>query len=228
MSAKFRLVCATREPEERFHTHTALGRSLAVLPYPFVEVRLFASNSVGLSKLYNIALREAAGDPAILVFLHDDLYIHDLYWPYHLFDALRLFDIVGLAGNKRRVPAQPSWCFIDDQWTPDDWANLSGVVAHGRQWPPSKISYYGPPNQAVKLLDGLLIAGPSETFLAHGITFDERFEFHFYDLDLCRQLELKGRRMGTCGISVMHESPGNFRSAKWSAAYADYLGKWQS
>ena len=66
----------------------------------------------------------------------------------------------------------------------------------------------------MKLLDGLLIAGPSETFLGSDITFDERFDFHFYDLDLCRQLELEGRRMGTCGISVMHESPGNFRSAE--------------
>jgi hypothetical protein len=47
-------------------------------------------------------------------------------------------------------------------------------------------------------------------------------------VDLCRQLELNGLRMGTCGISVMHESPGNFFSAKWSAAYAEYLKKWQS
>jgi Glycosyltransferase like family len=228
MSIKFRLVCATREPQERFYTHTALGRSLALLPYPFVEVRVFASNSEGLPKLYNIALREAADDPAILVFLHDDVYIYDLYWPYHLNDALRSFDVVGLAGNKRRVPAQPAWCFLDDRWTLDDWTNLSGVVAHGTQWPPSKISYFGPPNQAVKLLDGLWIAGPSQVLLAKNITFDERFDFHFYDVDFCRQLELNGLRMGTCGISVMHESPGNFISAKWSAAYAEYLRKWRS
>ena len=132
MSIKFRLVCATREPEERFHTHTALGRSLALLPYPFVEVRLFASNSAGLPKLYNIALREAASDPAILVFLHDDLNLSR--------SVLALpFDRCAATVRHRRTCRQQApgaqatgmvlYRTIDGP--SDDWTNLSGVVAHG-------------------------------------------------------------------------------------------------
>jgi hypothetical protein len=55
---KFRFVCATRETQQQF-ANTALGRSLALFPFPFIELRLFPSNATGLPKLYNIALRES-------------------------------------------------------------------------------------------------------------------------------------------------------------------------
>jgi len=228
MSVKFRIVCATRETREDFAVKTLLGRSLALFPYPFVELRLFASNSTGLPALYNMALREAAADPAVLVFIHDDVYLFDFFWPNHLLEGLRLFDVVGLAGNKRRVAAQPAWRFIDDKLARDDRENLSGIVAHGLQWPPQYVSYYGPPYQQVKLLDGLMLACRSETLLANDIKFDERFHFHFYDLDFCRQAERRNLRLGTCSMSVMHASDGNFNTPGWKAAYAEYMRKWQS
>jgi GT2 family glycosyltransferase len=228
MTLKFRIICATRETEERFAAHTPLGRSLGLLPYPFVEQRVFTANSRGLPELYNRALREAERDPAILVFVHDDVQFMDYFWPNHIVEALRSFDVVGLAGNKRRLPAQPAWRFSDAQLTREPREHLSGIVAHGVEWPPRYVSYYGPPHQQVLLMDGLLIACASATLLNHGITFDERFDFDFYDLDFCRQAELKGLRLGTWSISVLHASDGKFGSAAWRASYAAYLDKWRS
>jgi len=228
MAVKFRIVCATRETREDFAVKTALGRSLALFPYPFVELRLFPSNSRGLPALYNTALREAARDPAILIFVHDDVYFFDFFWPNHVVEGLRSFDVIGLAGNKRRVPAQPAWRFLDDKLTRDARENLSGIVAHGANWPPAYVSYYGPPCEPVKLMDGLMMACASETLLSRHIEFDERFEFHFYDLDFCRQAEVKGLRLGTWSISVMHASDGNFKSPSWGSAYSEYLRKWKS
>jgi hypothetical protein len=225
---KFRVVCATRETESRFAAHTALGRSLALFPYPFVELRLFSSNSTGLPKLYNIALREAASDPAILVFVHDDVQLLDFFWPNHVFQGLRAFDVIGLAGNKRRVPGQPAWRFTDDRLTRDEKENLSGVVAHGSSWPPQYVSYYGQPYQQVKLLDGLMLACRSETLLSRNIFFDEVFDFHFYDMDICRQAELHELRLGTWSISALHASDGRFDTPSWRAAYATYLAKWNT
>jgi hypothetical protein len=225
---KFRIVCATRESRENFSARTALGRSLAMFPYPFVELRLFPSNTTGLPGLYNLALREAAGDPATLIFMHDDVQFLDFFWPNHIYEGLRSFDVIGLAGNKRRVAGQPAWRFIDDKMTRDERGNLSGIVAHGAQWPPGYVSYYGPPYQRVKLLDGLLIACASQTLLSNEISFDERFDFHFYDLDFCRQAELKDLRLGTGSVSVLHESDGKFGTPEWRAAYAEYLKKWRS
>jgi len=106
---------------------------------------------------------------------------------------------------------------------------LSGIVGHGKGFPPAQLSNYGPPLQEVKLLDGLMIGCRSQTLLDSHLRFDERFDFDFYDLDFCRQAEGKQLKMGTCAVSVVHESPGNFsESERWHKAYAVYLDKWGS
>lgn len=229
MSMKFRFVCATRETQQRFAANTALGRSLALFPFPFIELRLFPSNSTGLSKLYNIALREAESDPAILVFIHDDVQLLDLFWPIHILQGLEAFDVIGVAGNRRRLPAQPSWCFKDIEWNMDEHdVHLSGIVAHGSGWPAKNVSFYGPTFQQVKLLDGMLLACRSETLIAKNLFFDEGFDFHFYDLDFCRQAELQNLRLGTWSISALHASEGQFSQTSWRLAYDRYLAKWGS
>lgn len=223
----FRFVCATRESAADFPNRTALGRSLSpYLSSPYVELRLFAANRQGLPRLYNEAIREAAARPAILIFIHDDVHLVDFFWAMHVASGLRSFDVIGLAGNKRCAARQPSWYHVDEHFTPDARENFSGIVAHGSGFPPDHVSYYGPPGQQVKLLDGVFLAARSQTLLANRIEFDDRFDFHFYDMDFCRQAEARNLRLGTWTISVIHESGGNFDSPSWRAAYARYLEKW--
>jgi hypothetical protein len=224
-----RLVCATREHPDRFFDATALGRSLKMFnPQPEPQLQLFGSNPLGLSTVYNIALKHAEQDPAILVFLHDDLYLCDFFWMEHIYEGLKQFDILGLAGNTRRLPKQPAWPFATAkptlQW--DDRRYLSGTVGHGKGFPCADISIFGPPKQECKLMDGLFLVADSEVLRAKGVRFDEQFTFHFYDMDFCRQAELKGLRMGTWPISVVHESGGAFESPGWVEGYAKYLQKY--
>jgi hypothetical protein len=227
MSTKVRVVCATRGSAGDFSSRTALGRSLALYG-PLCELRLFPGNSLGLPAVYNTAIRESAADPAVLVFLHDDVHLLDFYWPTRIIQGLEKFDVLGLAGNRRRVAHQPAWRFLDDRWTRDDRENLSGVVAHGKGWPADYISGYGAPGQEVKLLDGVMLAAHSTTLHSRSVLFDEAFDFHFYDLDFCRTAEQRGLRMGTWAISVMHESDGTFGGPAWRQGYERYIAKWRS
>jgi hypothetical protein len=105
---------------------------------------------------------------------------------------------------------------------------LSGFIAHGKNWPADYISAYESPGYEVKLLDGVMLAAQSQTLLDRQVFFDERFDFHFYDLDFCRTAEARGLTMGTWGISTMHESDGAFGTPAWRQGYARYLDKWQS
>jgi hypothetical protein len=105
---------------------------------------------------------------------------------------------------------------------------FSGVVGHGDGFPPQNISFFGPSRQEVKLLDGLMLVCNSNTLVSKEIRFDERFDFHFYDLDFCRQAELKNIKMGTWPISVIHESGGDVGSDEWRSAYLKYLSKWKT
>ncbi len=225
---KIRFVIATRESRHDFFTKTATGKSLAIYKFPFVEFLIFPNNREGLSTVYNRAIEQAINNPAILVFAHDDLHFLDYYWVDQFYGSLQQFDIVGVAGNKRRIANQPGWIFIDKNFTKEKSENMSGLVGHGKSFPPSNLSVYGNPRQEVKLLDGLLLIARSQTLINNQIKFDEQFEFHFYDMDFCRQAESKHIRMGTWTISLIHESVGSFGSPSWSEAYAKYLKKWKS
>jgi GT2 family glycosyltransferase len=223
---KIRVVCATRETAERFPTDTALGRSLSLRRFQGLETRLFASNSTGLSRVYNVAIEESRKDPAVLVFAHDDIYLTDFYWTREILGGIKSFDVVGVAGNKRRVPRQPSWLFVDEQFTPDDEANLSGIVGHGEGFPPANLSVFGPPMQRVVQLDGLILWSNSAVLHKASLRFDERFDFHFYDLDFCREAQKRGLILGTWPLSVVHRSAGNYSGAAWEDAFRVYQRKW--
>jgi len=66
---KIKLVVATRESEDDFFTTTATGRSLAFNKPPFLEIRLFPKNTLGLPTVYNQAIRESKGDDVTFVFV---------------------------------------------------------------------------------------------------------------------------------------------------------------
>jgi GT2 family glycosyltransferase len=200
-----RFVCGTRRTPEQFSNESALGRSL---------------------KLYNEAIRYAEQHPAILVFIHDDVWLQDFFWTERIYEALERFDVVGLAGNTRRVPRQPSWAFVTPEGKWDEPQYLSGTVGHGKGFPCDIVSSFGPAGQPCKLLDGLMLFADSAKLIESGTRFDEQFMFHFYDLDFCRQAELNGLSMGTWPLAVVHESGGAFSSPSWREGYQRYLQKY--
>lgn len=226
---KFRFVVATREKQGDFLTKTMTGRMLAFYNYPFVEVSLYPENTTGLSAIYNREIEKAKDKPAILVFAHDDIYLTDFFWPNQMLNGLKQFDVLGVAGNKRWIPGQPSWAFKeikDNKLIWDDKENLSGIVAHGDGFPPKNISKYGPTGQAVELLDGLILIAQSNMLIDKGVRFDEQFDFHFYDLDFCRAARATGLKLGTWGISIVHKSGGNYSSTSWQNSFGKSMEKW--
>ena len=221
-----KIVSATRSDEQTFKT-VALGKSLSVFGSNFpIETRIFYSNRNGLPVCYNQAIRESSNPEQILIFVHDDVHLLDFFWMDHLMMGLSSFDIVGVCGNRRRVPRQPGWPFVDDDkfaWDTAD--NVSGIVGHGKEFP-FELSLYGAPMQQCKLLDGVFLAARAKTL--NNLFFDERFKFDFYDMDFCRQAELKNLRLGTVPISIAHESVGKFGTPSWRESYELYLAKWGS
>jgi tetratricopeptide (TPR) repeat protein len=225
---KVRLVCASQVKQDRFFNDTALGRSLH--RYTRVlnnfELQLFPENREGLPLIYNRAIDYAKSDPAYLVFIHDDVFLTDLFWTERIAEALQTFDIFGVAGNSRRVPAQPSWYFVNDSFTPDESRYLSGTIGTGDGFPNSVVSKFGESRRECKLLDGVLMAAHSSTLMKADLYFDTRFKFHFYDIDFCRQAELKNLRMGTWQLSLVHVSKGNFGSTAWWESWNQYREKY--
>lgn len=191
-----------------------------------MEVNLYPENSRGLPEVYNSAIEKFKNESSLLIFAHDDIFILDFHWMQSILNGLSHFGMIGVAGNKRRVPYQPSWAFINKDFEWDAAENLSGVVGHGSGFPPDSLNFFGPPFQEVKMLDGVILAAFSDTLVKNHLRFDEKFKFHFYDMDFCRQAEVRGISMGTIPLSLIHESGGNFGSEGWSRSYQNYLQKW--
>jgi hypothetical protein len=184
---------------------------------------LAEANQRGLPEVYNQFIDEAFREEE-LVFLHDDLWLDDVFFCDRIRAALRVYDVVGLAGNTRLLPGMPTW-YAKNQEMEGDMEHLSGVVCHGPQ-PFGDPSVFGPTPASVQLLDGLLLAARAATLLDAGVRFDQRFDFHFYDLDFARQANAAKLKVGTWPIAVTHVSHGAYRSAAWRHSLELYREKW--
>jgi hypothetical protein len=225
-SPKLLIVAATRAAADTFEKSTLLGRSIRRMSFDErLEVRVAVDNRAGLPAVYNKEIC-AENREKILLFVHDDVWLDDCFVFERLTEGLGKFDIVGVAGNTRRVPRQPSWSFVTEQpFTWDERSRLSGVVAHG-DGPGGDPRRYGAPGQRCALLDGVFLAAHCGTLLDANVRFDDRFAFDFYDVDFCRSAEAAGLRMGTWPIAITHGSGGKFGSPAWRAGLQAYREKW--
>jgi hypothetical protein len=250
---KLRLVCATRLSRERFWEESLLGRSLTSFPDKYLpELAIQFDNedaptcddpscaprrAEGLSSFYNRVIASTNEDTNLL-FIHDDVFLHDVFLKARLQEAFRRFDVVGLAGSRGGNLEMPSWglAFHPDTLEFIGWQgcpiHLSGAVGHlqgdgAAQIPPDPLmSVYGPSPDFCTLLDGLFIAVRTRKLKETGVRFDKRFRFHLYDIDFCRQATEAGILMGTWPILVTHGSGGNFASEAFRAEARAYLEKW--
>ena len=219
------IVSATRRSEKDFWEESALGISLRRLSH---DQRLIAnvaySNSRGLPEVFNARIT-AADNRDFLVFIHDDVWIDDYFFADRVIEGCNTYDVIGLAGNRRRVQGQPAWAFTDIKFSWDEKSYLSGSVAHGAK-PFGGISFFGAVPAECELLDGVFFAAKKSTLTDKGILFDPRFDFHFYDMDFCRLAREKGLRLGTWPICITHQSGGAFGTPGWIEKYRLYLEKW--
>jgi GT2 family glycosyltransferase len=221
-----RIVAATKHNQLGFLRNTLLGRALARVAFrPGLQLDVTVDNTAGLPEVFNAALSRAQ-DSDYIVFTHDDVWFDDWFLYERLVDSLKRFDVVGVAGNRRRVAKQPAWYCTDSSFKWDAQENLSGAVAHIEGFS-ERVSYYGASPSPVKLLDGVFLASKAKLLRSKNVAFDPQFRFHCYDMDFCRTCEQAGLKMGTWPIAITHASGGLFGTPEWQHEYAKYLAKWK-
>jgi GT2 family glycosyltransferase len=214
------IICCTRGAKEA----TDLFASLGSLP-PLLDVRFIENNRTGLAARYNAALDEFRDADRIIAFVHDDVAIDDPLIDAKLNTGLgRGYVISGLAGqsafsiNHRHAVSQ--WL----QPVPDA---QSGRVRHRHPDGSCHVAEYGPIPKRCVVLDGLFLAVHPPSL--RGVRFDERFAFHFYDIDFCLTAAKAGLVMGTTDVAVTHrEKPGGggFDTLPFREAQAVFRAKW--
>ena len=226
------VVTATRGTEQEFWRDTRLGTTLPLAMFDgTVSLMIRCGNSDGLPAVYNAAL-DGLPDDTIALCIHDDVSLYDFYLGKRLEDGLEQFDVVGLAGNAKPDTQHTGWYYLrppGGKMVAHDQTVLSGAVNHTDRSGQSVFSSFGPAPREVLLLDGLFLAFRVGSLRRHGVRFDERFTFHFYDLDFCRECVRHGLRLGTWPIAVGHEGAGHaaFETPEWERALALYRDKWR-
>lgn len=236
-----RIVASTQKSERAFWEASLLGRSLQLFPdalRPELKIRFDNRGEEGLPAIYNRAI-EGCPPETYLLFVHDDVFLHDLFLQHRIAEALSRADVVGLAGSRGSDLNQPSWGLAFDEnlrptgWQPPRNIVLSGAVSHVAQsqsphdpTPEPQLSLYGNFPAECDLLDGLFLACNTALLQERNVCFDEQFHFHLYDLDFCRSARTKQLRLSTAAILASHGSGGNFDSDEFRAAARAYLNKW--
>lgn len=178
---------------------------------------LFTSNTNGLSKSYNKSIKIIENniknnlykkEDTYIIFVHDDVYITDIFLKEKLQKAFNNFDIVGVAGstiidlNSERV----GWHLSSKEY-------LSGSVEHlvnnKIENSPTYWTYFGITPKRVIVIDGLFIAVKYTSINDKNyLYFDEQFTFDLYDIDFCLNANKHNLKIGTYNIHLTHLSQG--------------------
>ncbi len=166
-----------------------------------------AENTTGLSQRYNHILCTHKSDFDNIVFLHDDVYVDDLYVCEKLERAHKDFDIVGLAGGiNPKIQELALWHLMCGGFNSN---NLRGAVAHPiNQSGQIFMTSFGPTPARVALLDGLFLSVDVRKASSADWKFNENYTFHHYDIASSIDANNKKLKLGVAPIWVVHKSPG--------------------
>lgn len=173
--------------------------------------RIHYENKEGLSVLYNRYITEENRDK-IVVFVHDDVIIEDLFVDKKLVEAHKHFDVVGLAGTNKidfNMPSPFLWHLVSDSDRLKNRQCQRGYVAHPTKDGKIAQTAFGVTPDKVMIVDGLFISCRVSALLDKQVFFDEDFRFHFYDMSFCLRAYRAGLKIGTWPIDVLHYGIGD-------------------
>jgi hypothetical protein len=209
-------------------------QQLSDVRYPddtLFDFEIVKDNSSGLPEVYNCYINEKNKDKIVL-FVHDDLEIHDLNLVEKLNESP--WDITGLAGGGTfEFKDKNLWHICSKRET------QSGSVSHPLCWQENNqlkvdssrqiTTTFGPWPQRCLVLDGLFLAVDIEKALEKEWRFDERHKFHHYDISSCLLANEKKLTMGTWPIFTLHHGLGNsFLTPEWEESNKIFKENWQN
>lgn len=239
---RFLFVVATRRSEDELQSmpiYRTLFTGITIPKNILVDCKIAFRNGDGLSKVYNSVLN---GDSVkmydYVVFMHDDIWINDVLVFDKISDAANSFGLIGVCGGK-------GWEAQSDESKPNIWtiasrnAGMSGFMIHScdkSMLQNSKsttyrgkvlfASNYGDCPAPVLTIDGSFMC-MTRGAIESGLRFDERFSFHFYDMDVSFSAFVGGIKAGTSAICLTHESLGaSVAQTEFMESQKKFLEKW--
>lgn len=191
---------------------TDIYRSLKHLNIESFDI--IENNTRGIPECYNEFIDRFAGQDVILVFVHDDVLLSDAFFLEKLTEASGWFNIIGIAGASQFVDAGQN--VLSWHSAAHTKLHISGAVTNKKDDELAVYVHFGLAPAECVTVDGVLMA--IDMLHVGNVRFDERYQFHLYDLDFCVEAFHQGLTIGTSDTHIIHESPGNFYSEAYISA----------
>lgn len=226
MAQKFKIIIPTQKNKDQYNSSSTCECIETICKDSTVQKNLningtvipILENKTGLSELYQNVLNESV-DYDYVLFMHDDLEIHDHFLFKKLLKAHEQYDIVGLAGAttqdySKDVPMV--WHLSRER--PE---HSRGIVNHyipkgfnGVAETHINSAYFGPTPGPVVVIDGLFMSFKMSSLKGKGEVFDRNYTFHHYDLAMCVKAYDMNLKIGVWPIFVIHYGLGEFADDK--------------
>ena len=176
-------------------------------------------------KKYNDALGLLAiSDEDVVVFLHDDISICDVYFEKKIemyFEYRKKVGIAGVIGTNS-FSAGGGW------WLTDRNNNTRGRIIQGFDYGAEHVmeEQGGMDDSELVSVDGCILFMRGQ--VAKTYRFDEETYsgYHFYDVDSCFELLQMGWDVGIIDVAVKHESEGPL-DEQWFSNRDKFKAKWE-
>jgi hypothetical protein len=168
-----------------------------------ISFHLFKDNKRGLGLCYNEILKDPKHLDKIVLFVHDDVVLEDLFLYEKLINSP--YSITGLAGTKsfNKKADKMAWHLASN-----GREDFVGEVAHSKdnqKW----TTVFGPTQSRALIVDGLFIACKIKDLVDKELYFDEQFEWHHYDMSFCLRANEKRVTVGVLPIKALHYGLGD-------------------
>ena len=223
MSPTMEIVSATSCSRGHFMELYPLAESLKRIGFAGFYDGIKFDNKDSLANVYNERIEKSGAD--ILIFVHDDVFIEDVFFKEQVEEGLGHFSVLGIIGNRRIMPYQATWHHHKQgENVVEDSTFWSGSYGQGACPFFSHITRYGDSKKECELLDGVFLAAYKQDLLDHNIRFDTdpRFSFHMYDVIFSIKVRQVGLTLGTWPISTTHRTVKYYDSV-WAQAANDYI-----
>lgn len=208
------LVVASEKTDFKLSSDISLDEAIGIVKDTFqleTEIKTFFNNTKGLCECYNSVLAEYRNnnDTRFMILMHDDVSFNYVNVVRRLIELENKYAIIGFAGSE----------YVNLKASPLTWYTASNSRPETRF---GRITHADPPfcnesffnhdradilDSAVVAIDGLCII-LTRAALRNSITFDEKFKFHFYDLDFCLTALKQNLKIGVMVEPVIHTSVG--------------------
>ena len=204
MSKLVIVTCTQAKTEEEF-AKTPIYESLQRqynINAPNIDFVVFKDNKKGLSECYNSILKDDKYLKSIVLFVHDDVELNDLFLYQKL--VASPYSITGLAGAKSfdKQAQSLGWHLAAPKM--DHVGEVAHADSNGVVW----TTRFGSTNSRALTIDGLFIACKVKELREKELEFDEQFNFHFYDIAFCLRANEKKVSCGVLPIYVVHHGLG--------------------